>query len=89
MSKSWLYFRTFPHSNSKREIAARADEDRAEAMEYTDSFVANRHSRDECPNIYWDEYPDCARNKYETKPKSHDHKGKESIRKEEEFYENY
>lgn len=87
MKTPWLYFRTFPHSNSKRKIEARANEDEREAKEYTDSFVANRHSRCECPNIYDDDFPDCVSKKWETKPKRNDHKGKDSIRKNEDLYE--
>ena len=81
MKKSWIYFRTFPHSNSKRRLTDRADDDEKEAKEYTASFKANRHRQDECPSIYDDDFPLCASKKWETKPKKNDHKGKETIRR--------
>ena len=81
MKKSWIYFRTFPHSNSKRRLTDRADGDEKEAREYTASFKANRHRQDEYPSIYDDDFPLCASKKWTTKPKKNDHKGKESIRR--------
>ena len=62
--RSWLGFRTFPHSNSKRKIEDRCNEDEVEAKEYTDSFIANRHRKEEIPSIYNDDYPDCVQKKY-------------------------
>lgn len=81
MKKSWIYFRTFPHSNSKRRLADRVNADEKEAREYTTSFKANRHKQDECPSIYDDDYPLCVKKKWETKPKKNDYKGKETIRR--------
>lgn len=88
MKRPWLYFRTFPHSTSKKRIAARADADEQEAMEYTNSFVANRHSEDEYPDIYSDTYPDCVYKQWETKPRKNDHKGMESIRRKNDESDN-
>lgn len=67
--RSWLYFRTFPHSNSKRKIEDRCAEDELEAKEYTDSFIGNRHGKGEIPSVYDDDYPDCVKKKYLSKAK--------------------
>lgn len=67
--RSWLCFRTFPHSNSKRKIEDRCNEDELEAKEYTDSFIGNRHGKGEIPSIYDDDYPDCVKKKYQSKAK--------------------
>ena len=51
-SKKLHGFRTFPHSNSKRELEERSKQDEQEAREYTTDFVANHFSRDEYPDVY-------------------------------------
>lgn len=81
MKKSWIYFRTFPHSNSKRWLTDRADADEKEAREYTTSFKANRHRQDEYPSVYDDEYPLFMKKTWKTKPKENDYKGMETIRR--------
>lgn len=74
--------RSFPHSNSKRELEERAKDDEQEALEYTTNFVANHHSKDEYPDVYSDVWIESKIKKYKTKPKQHHHKGAKSIRKE-------
>lgn len=87
--RSWLRFRTFPHSNSKRKIEDRCNEDESEAKEYTDSFVANRHRKEEIPSIYDDDYPDCVQKKYIPKANKTTWNHRKTIRKssEDEFNE--
>lgn len=74
--------RTFPHSNSKRALLNRDKEDREEALEYTTNYPQLRHGRTgagECPNAYDDVF---VYSKWPTKPKENDHKGKETIRRQ-------
>lgn len=79
--RPWLFFRTFPHSNSKRKIEERCDEDELEAKEYTDSFTGNRHGKGEIPDIYTDDYPDCVKKKYQSKAKKTRWEHHKTIRK--------
>lgn len=87
-SKKLHGFRTFPHSNSKREIEERSKQDEQEAREYTTDFVANHFSRDEYPDVYEDRFVNWIMRKHITKPKWNDHKGKKSIRKDEDCENN-
>jgi len=77
IADSW---RTFPHANSAREISDRYDDDRDEALEYTNSFDGNYNSKREIPDVYWDETTSRG-GKYPVKPKLHDKKGGDTIRK--------
>lgn len=76
-------WRTFKHANSARELDDRYDDDRAEAMEYTSNFSTNRKGHKEIPNIY-DDQPVSKSGKWKVKPKEHDHKGGDTIRKNSE-----
>lgn len=79
MGKYQQIWRTFPHANSGRKIAERYDEDREEALEYTDSFSTNRKGGEHnYPNLYDDEYVE--QYKYPVKPKRH-HDNRDTIRK--------
>lgn len=82
MAKDKIPFewRTFPHANSARKLADRYDDDRAEAIEYTDDFQPNRNGHKNIPDIYDDELT-AGSGKYKTKPKKHNHKGQDTIRK--------
>lgn len=73
--------RTFPHANSAREISDRYDDDRDEAMEYTDSFDGNYISKNEIPD-YFSDKPTSRSGKYPVKPKKYDKKGGDTIRKQ-------
>lgn len=84
-NKTEAKWRTFPHANSKRELAARFRSDAEEVAEYTDAPLLSRNggwkNREHIPNIYDDEYT-CMSDKYPVKPKRN-RKGSRTIRKEE------
>lgn len=82
--KFWLSYRTFPHSNSKRKIANRCAEDEREARKYTDSFIGNRHNREEIPNVYDDKVPCCVAREYEPKANKRNQNYRNTLRKLEE-----
>ena len=60
--------RHFSHANSDRKASDRYQEERDEAMEYTDSFSTLRKGKRACKDIYDDEYIVHA-DKYRVKPK--------------------
>lgn len=88
-SRPWLYFRTFPHSNSKRKIADRFKDDEQEALEYTSNFVGNKHGKGEIPSIYDDDFPDCVQKKYIPKAKKSNWDHRKTIRKGETGMEDF
>lgn len=73
-------WRTFKHANSARELDDRYDDDRMEAIEYTANFSTNRKGHKSIPSIY-DDQPTAKSGKWNVKPKEHDHKGGDTIRK--------
>lgn len=84
MLKIGPILRHFPHANSLRKIADRCEDDRNEALEYTNSFCPNGHSRKEICDLYDDVFRQDVCKKWQTKPKNKHHKGQETIRRMEE-----
>lgn len=73
--------RTFPHANSYRKIVDRYEEDREDAMEYTDSFSTNRKGgKRNVPDALDDETTSLV-GKYPVKPKKHNKK-RDTIRRQ-------
>lgn len=83
--RGWIPMRTFPHSNSDKKWADRYEDDRDEALQYTNSFSTLRKGKSATPDIYDDEF---IHQKWPIKPKDKDYKGKESIRTSKKFEEN-
>lgn len=81
MLKLGPILRRFPHANSLRKIEDRCKTDRDEALEYTNSFEPNKHSRKEICDVYDDVFREDVCKKWETKPKGKRHKGQETIRR--------
>lgn len=79
MDKYERQWRSFPHSNSGKKLADRYEEDREEALEYSDSFSTNRKGGSKnYPDVYDDEPVEY--NKYPVKPKRRQD-NRETIRK--------